>query len=108
MVFRAVRSGHNLAITSMAKKTSKKSKFPKRPPTLSPAAYRNVTKCRHTSSKNKIAYLKAIAKCGSNDAKAEAVHAKLRRGQLRKGPAPSGLQPTEGLGVLVSETQFLR
>jgi len=36
------------------------------------------------------------------------VHASVRAPNLRKGPPPTGLRPTEGLGVLVSEHTFIR
>ena len=82
--------------------------LPPRPPTLSRAAYANVRNCRSSSEAQKRIYLEAIARCGLDKSRAEAEHNTQRRGQLRKGPAPTKLLPDEGLGVLTSESVFVR
>ena len=86
----------------------KRPTFPPKPPTFSTAAYDNVCKCTCTLHKEKVAYLKALALCGTDNSLASRTHAKWRKGKLRKGDRPVGLHPTEGLGVLVPEISFLR
>jgi hypothetical protein len=82
--------------------------YPARPPTLAPEAYENVRRCRFTPYRQKTAYLRAVRLCGTSLSDARAEHERQRHGELRRGPRPAQLMPTEGLGVLMSRTVFAR
>ena len=82
--------------------------LPAKPAALSLTAYDNVCRSRWTPIDRKRVYLVAIAACGNDTAKAKAEHDLQRKGELRRGSRPSRLLPDEGLGVLMSESQFAR